>query len=92
MQGRGAADQRGKILPVDQLHDDRVAFDPVNRRDVRMIERSERLRFAREAQESVCVLREKLRQHFDRDVAIELGVPGAIDLAHPPEPRGVTIS
>ena len=85
---RGASDHRGKMLPVDQFHHDRVAFDPVNRRDIRMIERRERLRFARKAQESVCVLREKLRQHLDRDVAIELGVPGAIDLAHPPGAQG----
>ena len=58
VEGRGAADERGQILPVDQLHHDRVAFDPVDRRDVRMIERRERLRFAREAREPRRVVRE----------------------------------
>ena len=47
-----------------------------------MIERRERLRFARETREAIGVERERLGQHLDRDVAIELRVRRAIDLAH----------
>ena len=47
-----------------------------------MIERRERLRFAREAREPVGIGRERLGQHLQRDVAIEFGVAGAIDLTH----------
>jgi hypothetical protein len=34
----------------------------------------------------------EIRQDFDRDVTIELGVPSAIDVALPPAPSRATIS
>ena len=41
-------------------------LEPVNRRNVRMVQRREHLRFAREAREAVGVLREGIWQHLDR--------------------------
>ena len=47
-----------------------------------MVQRGERLRFAREAREAFAVGGKELGQDLDRDAAIELRVAGAIDLAH----------
>ncbi len=49
-----------------------------------MIERGQGLGFALETGEVVGVIRERGRQDFDGDVAVELGVPGAVNLSHPP--------
>ena len=54
----------------------------MNLRDVRMIERGQRLRFAREAGESIMIGGERVRQDLQGDVAIELRVASAIHLAH----------
>ena len=61
----------------------RALFHTVNRRDVRMIQRGQHLRFACEAGHTVGIVRERLRQHLDRDLAVQLGVGGAIHRAHP---------
>ena len=47
-----------------------------------MIERGEDLRFALEPRETIGIARECVRQDLQRDVAIELRVARAIDLAH----------
>ena len=47
-----------------------------------MVQRGERLRFAREAGEAFRDQRKELGQDLDRDVAIELRIARAIDLAH----------
>ena len=47
-----------------------------------MIERGEQLRFALEPRETIRVADEGVGQHLDRDVAAQLGVARAIDLAH----------
>ena len=57
-------------------------FEAVDARDVRMIQRREDLRFALEAREAIGIVRERVRQDLDRDVAIQLRVARAIDLAH----------
>ena len=49
-----------------------------------MIERREHLRFAAEPRQSIRIAGQERRQDFQRDVAIELGVARAIDLAHTP--------
>ena len=46
--------------------------------------RGERLRFALEASEAFAVAGTRLGQHFDRDIAIALGIPRAVDLSHAP--------
>ena len=50
----------------------------------RMIERREELRFLLEAPQAVRITRQRPGwQNFQRDVATELRVAGAIDFAHP---------
>ena len=38
--------------------------------------------------EPIGVAREEIRQHFNRDVAIQFRIAGAIDLAHAAGPEG----
>ena len=57
-------------------------FQAVDRGDVRMIERGEQACFAREPRAALRIGHERPRQDLDRDVATELRVTGAIDLAH----------
>ena len=47
-----------------------------------MIERREYLRFASESRQPFRVPRERLGQHLERDVAIELGIPGTEYSSH----------
>src|SRR5262249_39637623 len=54
----------------------------VDRPDVRMIERSEKMCFALEPNEPIRILREILRQDFDGDFPAELRIACAINLAH----------
>src|SRR4030095_11559038 len=69
-----------------QLHDERrdlrELFEAVHLRDVGMVERREQTRFALEPRAALRTAGECARQDLDRDVAPELGVPRAIDLAH----------
>jgi hypothetical protein len=58
----------------------RPMLEPVDRRDVRMIERGEQLRLALKARESIVVRRERIGQNLDRHVALEPRIAGAIDL------------
>ena len=73
-------------VALDQLeHQGRHAagvFETVDCPDVRMIERREQSRFALEARHAIGVRRERRRQDLQRDVAIQLRVARAIDLAH----------
>jgi hypothetical protein len=47
-----------------------------------MIERGEQLGFAAEPREPFGIIGDLRRQHFERDVAMQSGVPRAVDLAH----------
>ena len=49
---RSLLDPLGQRRPFDQLHHQRVLLDAVDRRDVRMIQRREHLRLAREARQA----------------------------------------
>src|SRR5262245_35191798 len=61
-----------------------MGFETVDLRDVRVIQRRERLGFAGEAREPCGIAREQLREHLDRDLAIERRVARAIDLTQSP--------
>ena len=61
----------------------RTFFETVDRRDVRMIQRRKRLCFACEPGKPIGVVRERVREDLQGDVAIEPGIARAIDLAHP---------
>ena len=86
-QGR-AADALPERLPFQQLGDGvgHAGFDAdiVNRQDVRMRERGDRLGLALEAGERGGIGGQPLGQDLDRDIAIEARVAGAVDLTHPP--------
>ena len=73
-------------LAFDELHREEpravVLVQPIDRRDVRVIQGCEQFGFALEACEAVGVFGELARQRFDRDLAAELRVARAINLAH----------
>ena len=77
-----ARDPFGEGGAFDQFENKRALFDTVDRRDVGMVQRGQHLRFAGEARQAVGIGGENVRQDFDGDVAIELGIGGAIDGAH----------
>jgi len=83
----GACEAIGQGLSFDQLHHQRLqpaAFlDPVQRRDVGMVHRCQRSCLVLQASETPCVEAMLLRQHLQRHVALQPGVPRAIDLTHP---------
>src|SRR5262245_45147158 len=53
-----------------------------------MIERRQSLRLALEPREPIGIVREHFGQDLQRDVPPELGIPGAIDLAHTTRAKG----
>ncbi len=75
-------DAIGERRPLDQLHHQRVVLDAVDGGDIRMIEGGEDLRLAREARQPGRIRGQGGRDQLDRNVASELGVGGAIHLAH----------
>jgi hypothetical protein len=90
---RPPRDVCGEIVAIDELHDQRAharlsrarrgrVLDAEDLRDIRMIERRERLGFTLEPGQPIGVVSERLWQDLDRDVAIELRVPRAEDLTH----------
>jgi hypothetical protein len=88
---RSAPQAIGQRRAVDKLEDEAAPgpdiLNAIDGADVRMIERREDLGFAIEAGAPLGIACEYLGQHFDRDLASELGLPGAIDLSPmPPNP------
>ena len=83
---RATSDPIGQGVALDQLEDQRVGLaavlESINRRDVWMVERRQHLRLPAEAGEALRLQRECRSNHFQRDVAIELGIARAIHLAH----------
>src|SRR5262245_10054910 len=71
---------------LDELEDEKAhgrhLLEAVDRADVRMIERGQYLGLALEACETFGVVSHRCGQKLQRDVAPELGIPCAIDLAH----------
>ena len=78
-----AIGERGSFNELEDQRRHAIGFlQPVDRADVRMIERGEEAGFAREARPALGVSGEVGRQDLDRDVAPELAVARAIDLTH----------
>ena len=81
-----AREALGQILPFHQLHDQRARraalFQPVEMRDVGVVERGEDFSFALKASEPIGIAGEMLRQNLQGNVALQPGVAGAIHLAH----------
>lgn len=81
-------DAIGQRRPFDELEDQRARLEAVDAGDVGVVQRGENLGLARESGDALGVGRERLRQHLERDVAVERGVAGAIHLAHAALPEG----
>jgi putative acetyltransferase len=88
---RAGRDAVGQRLALHELLDERANvlsrvggtfFDPIDRADVRVVQGREQAGLAGESCETVRVAREGARQDLDRDIAPQLGVMGAIHLAH----------
>ena len=88
---RAAQQPLGERLALEQLHDQEVnavlGADVVERADVRVLEARDRSGFSRQPLAPLGVLVEVLGQHLDRDLAVESGIAGAVDLAHTPGPE-----
>ena len=84
---RSAGGSLRQVLALDELHDEGAHaarfLEAVNVRDVRMVQRRERLGFPCEPGEPFGIVSERVRQDFERDIAIELRVASLIDLSHP---------
>ena len=80
-------DAIGERRAVHELQHERLnavrLLEAVDRRDVRMVERRKELRLSFEAGEAVRIEPEGFGQDLERDVPIQSGVAGPIDLAHP---------
>ena len=87
---QGAArDERGEVVALNQLHDERRragsgrrALDAVDLRDVGMVECGERLRLAREPRYALAIAGHGLGKRLDGDVPVQLRIARAIHLTH----------
>ena len=83
---RTLGDHVRERLALDELEHQRRAaihvLEAVDRADVGMIQRRQHARLTLEAREAFRIGREQPRQDLDRDLATELLIMGAIDLAH----------
>ena len=89
--GAAAREELGQRLALDELHHECEGaaglFETVHDGNTRVIERGERARLALESRAPFTVLRERLGQDFDRDVALQPGIASAIHLAHSAGPE-----
>ena len=89
--GNGPRHPLGQRLAFDELEHERAdafgVLEPVDRADVRMIQRRQHPRFAFEARQPLGVVRERARQDLDGDIAAQPRIAGAIDSPIPPAPR-----
>jgi hypothetical protein len=61
--------------------------DSVNGADVGVVERSQNLGFTLEASHALGIAKEGRGEDFEGDVALERGIAGFVDLAHPAFPK-----
>ena len=85
---RRPASRRG----LDQFEPERLHairfFEAVDCGDVRMVERGQQLRLTLETGDAIRITCEGFRQDLQRDLAIQLNIARAIDLAHSARPKG----
>jgi hypothetical protein len=89
---RARVDSLGERPSFDELenegrHSVRM-LRPVNRGDVRMVERCENVGLPLESLLPQLVVGEEIGEDLDRDLALQLGVLGAVHLAHPAGSEG----
>ena len=84
---RSARDALREILALDQLHHEGLhavgVLQPVDRGDVRMIQRGEDFRFALKARQAVGVGCQRRWEDLDGDLTLQLRVRRPIDFPHP---------
>ena len=84
---RARLEQVCQRAPFDEFHHqgrDAVAvFEPVDVRDVRMVEQRQRVRFTREPGDAFGVTGDRRGQDFDGDLTIQGTVECGVDFAHP---------
>jgi hypothetical protein len=66
----------------DQFHGQRALFDSVDLSDVGVIQRRQNFRFALESCHALGVAGKRFGQDLESDVALQLGVACAVNLAH----------
>jgi hypothetical protein len=85
---RGPRRALREVVALDEFHHEGgqapAFFEAVDRGDVRMVQRREGLGFTLEASQAIRIVRERLGQNLDRDIAVQLGIAGAKDFAHAP--------
>ena len=90
---RRPAEQGAEARPLDELHHDVVVRrrrpEVVDRHDVGVVEGGGRLRLELQPGHAPGIGGPLLRQGLQGDVALQAGVPRAVDLAHAPRPDGV---
>ena len=69
-----------QLRAFDQLHHNRAVFNAIDRGDVRMVQRRQRMRLARKPGQRFRVL--PARQYLDRHVPVQLRIRRPIDRAH----------
>jgi hypothetical protein len=83
---RSVAQALGEVLALDEFHHQEAdpvrLLEAVDRGHVRVLEAGERTRLAFEAGLAFRIVRHLRRQDLEGDLAFELGVAGAVDLAH----------
>ena len=89
---RPARNALRQVLALDEFHHEGLhavgVLEPVDRGDVRMIQRGEDFRFALKAGQAVGVGCERRWKDLDGDVTLQLRIARAIHLAHAPGPKG----
>ena len=85
---RPLGDPVGQGRPFDQLQDEclRVVglLDAVDGRNAGVVQAGEDVGFPLKPGEAIGISREGVREDFQGDIAVELGVGGLIDLPHAP--------
>lgn len=84
---RAAGEALSEAVTVDEFQHEHMrgsgVLEPVDLRDVGMVQRREQLRFPSEARHTLGIRREGLRQQLERNISLQSRIPGAIDVAHP---------
>ena len=78
----------GQRRPFDEFQHERTFLDPVDLRNVGMIERGKQLGFTLKPRQPFRIVRERIGQDLDRDVALQPRITRAIHLAHPARADG----
>ena len=80
-------DAIGERWALHQFKDQSRAFQAVNRRDIRMIERGDQFCFALEASQTVRIASDAVGQNLQRNLPLQAAITGPVDFAHAPRAK-----